>query len=154
MSARVGSGRIILHHRGAFYRLSRLLFFSTRFNGGCSGHSSLLPPPVHNPVEQVTQHPGTAVVIPFPAQRQAGVARVTRGIQASTGTDGLRRVTQNPSSSSLQDKQLKQDVPEFAPGDTVVVQVKVTEGDRERLQAYEGIVVTPHMAGVWARRPA
>ncbi len=48
-------------------------------------------------------------VIPFPAQRQAGVARVTRGIQAGTGTDGLRRVTQSPSSSSLQDKQLKQD---------------------------------------------
>jgi len=49
-------------------------------------------------------------VIPFPAQRQAGVARVTRGIQAGTGTDGLRRVTQTPAPSSLQDKQLKQDV--------------------------------------------
>ena len=29
----------------------------------------------------------------------------------------------------------------FRPGDTVVVQVRVTEGDRERLQAYEGIVI-------------
>ncbi|HUR91919.1 MAG TPA: cell division protein FtsZ [Gemmatimonadaceae bacterium] len=48
-------------------------------------------------------------VIPFPAQRQAGVARVTRGIQAGTGTDGLRRVTQSPSGSSLPDKQHKQD---------------------------------------------
>jgi large subunit ribosomal protein L19 len=32
-------------------------------------------------------------------------------------------------------------VPEFAPGDTVVVQVKVKEGSRERLQAYEGVVI-------------
>jgi large subunit ribosomal protein L19 len=31
--------------------------------------------------------------------------------------------------------------PEFAPGDTVVVQVKVVEGDRERVQAYEGVVI-------------
>ena len=32
-------------------------------------------------------------------------------------------------------------IPEFAPGDTVVVQVKVKEGNRERLQAYEGVVI-------------
>ena len=32
-------------------------------------------------------------------------------------------------------------LPEFGPGDTVVVQVKVKEGDRERVQAYEGVVI-------------
>jgi large subunit ribosomal protein L19 len=32
-------------------------------------------------------------------------------------------------------------VPEFKPGDTIIVNVKVTEGDRERVQAYEGIVI-------------
>ena len=31
--------------------------------------------------------------------------------------------------------------PDFKPGDTIVVQVKVTEGDRERVQAYEGVVI-------------
>ncbi|EJE03605.1 50S ribosomal protein L19, partial [Staphylococcus epidermidis] len=36
---------------------------------------------------------------------------------------------------------LRTDLPEFAPGDTVVVQVKVKEGDRERLQAFEGVVI-------------
>lgn len=41
----------------------------------------------------------------------------------------------------LENEQLKKDVPDFAPGDTVVVQVKVTEGNRERLQAYEGVVI-------------
>ena len=37
--------------------------------------------------------------------------------------------------------QMKQDIPEFSPGDTVVVQVRVKEGTRERLQAYEGVVI-------------
>jgi large subunit ribosomal protein L19 len=43
---------------------------------------------------------------------------------------------------------MKKDVPEFAPGDTVVVQVRVTEGDRERLQAYEGIVIARRNRGL------
>jgi large subunit ribosomal protein L19 len=38
-------------------------------------------------------------------------------------------------------------VPEFAPGDTVVVQVKVKEGNRERLQAYEGVVIAKRNRG-------
>ena len=42
---------------------------------------------------------------------------------------------------ALEDEQLKTDIPEFAPGDTVVVQVKVREGNRERLQAFEGVVI-------------
>ena len=36
---------------------------------------------------------------------------------------------------------LKPDVPEFGPGDTLVVQVRVVEGSRERLQAFEGVVI-------------
>ena len=39
-------------------------------------------------------------------------------------------------------------VPEFAPGDTVVVQVKVKEGSRERLQAYEGVVIAKRNRGL------
>jgi large subunit ribosomal protein L19 len=39
-------------------------------------------------------------------------------------------------------------VPEFAPGDTVVVQVKVKEGARERLQAYEGVVIAKRNRGL------
>jgi large subunit ribosomal protein L19 len=38
-------------------------------------------------------------------------------------------------------------VPSFAPGDTVVVQVKVKEGNRERLQAYEGVVIAKRNRG-------
>src|SRR5690606_16383380 len=48
----------------------------------------------------------------------------------------------------LEIEQLKQDVPDFAPGDTVVVQVKVTEVNRERLQAYEGVVIAKRNRGL------
>ena len=37
--------------------------------------------------------------------------------------------------------QMDKELPEFGPGDSVVVQVKIKEGDRERLQAYEGVVI-------------
>jgi large subunit ribosomal protein L19 len=39
-------------------------------------------------------------------------------------------------------------IPTFAPGDTVVVQVKVKEGTRERLQAYEGVVIAKRNRGL------
>jgi len=41
----------------------------------------------------------------------------------------------------LEQEQMSKEIPEFAPGDTVIVQVKVKEGDRERLQAFEGVVI-------------
>jgi large subunit ribosomal protein L19 len=44
--------------------------------------------------------------------------------------------------------QLKKDIPDFSPGDTVVVQVRVKEGDRERLQAYEGVVMAKKNRGL------
>ncbi len=47
----------------------------------------------------------------------------------------------HPLIQAIEQRQLKQNLPSFAPGDTVVVQVKVKEGDRERLQAYEGVVI-------------
>lgn len=48
----------------------------------------------------------------------------------------------------LEKEQLKQDVPSFGPGDTVVVQVRVKEGERERLQAYEGVVIAKRNRGL------
>lgn len=42
----------------------------------------------------------------------------------------------------LEAEQLKSEFPEFSSGDTVVVQVRVKEGDRERLQAFEGVVIS------------
>lgn len=48
----------------------------------------------------------------------------------------------------LEAEQLKSDVPEFGPGDTVEVQVKVVEGNRERLQAFAGIVIAKRNRGL------
>jgi large subunit ribosomal protein L19 len=48
----------------------------------------------------------------------------------------------------LEAEQLTKDIPEFAPGDTVVVQVKVKEGNRERLQAFEGVVIAKRNRGL------
>lgn len=47
----------------------------------------------------------------------------------------------NPIITALEKEQMQKEVPAFAPGDTVVVQVKVKEGNRERLQAFEGVVI-------------
>ncbi|MCK7595668.1 50S ribosomal protein L19 [Microbulbifer sp. CAU 1566] len=48
----------------------------------------------------------------------------------------------------LENEQLKAEMPEFAPGDTIVVQVKVKEGNRERLQAFEGVVIGKRNRGL------
>ena len=48
----------------------------------------------------------------------------------------------------LEQEQLKTDIPEFRPGDTVRVQIKVTEGTRERLQAFEGVVIAKKNRGI------
>ncbi len=48
----------------------------------------------------------------------------------------------------LEKEQMTRDVPEFSPGDTVVVQVKVKEGNRERLQAFEGVVIAKRNRGL------
>ena len=48
----------------------------------------------------------------------------------------------------LEAEQLKSDIPEFAPGDTVVVDVRVKEGNRERLQAFEGVVIAVRNCGL------
>lgn len=50
--------------------------------------------------------------------------------------------------SQLEAEQMAKELPDFAPGDTVVVQVKVKEGSRERLQAFEGVVLGKRNRGV------
>ncbi|MFU8798057.1 MAG: 50S ribosomal protein L19 [Gammaproteobacteria bacterium] len=48
----------------------------------------------------------------------------------------------------IETEQLKKDIPAFRTGDTVVVQVRVKEGTRERLQAFEGIVIATRTRGL------
>ncbi len=49
---------------------------------------------------------------------------------------------------AIEQEQMGKEIPEFGPGDTVVVQVKVKEGNRERLQAFEGVVIAKRNRGL------
>jgi large subunit ribosomal protein L19 len=48
----------------------------------------------------------------------------------------------------IEAEQIKRELPEFSPGDTVVVNVKVTEGNRERVQAFEGVCIAKRSRGL------
>ena len=48
----------------------------------------------------------------------------------------------------IESEQMNREVPKFSPGDTVVVKVKVKEGTRERLQAFEGVVIAKRNRGL------
>ncbi|MEK1904992.1 MAG: 50S ribosomal protein L19 [Pseudomonas sp.] len=48
----------------------------------------------------------------------------------------------------IEAEQMTKEIPTFAPGDTIVVQVKVKEGDRQRLQAFEGVVIAKRNRGL------
>jgi large subunit ribosomal protein L19 len=49
---------------------------------------------------------------------------------------------------AIENEQMGKEIPKFAPGDTVIVQVKVKEGSRERLQAFEGVVIAMRNRGL------
>jgi len=49
---------------------------------------------------------------------------------------------------AIEQEQMSKEIPEFSPGDTVIVQVKVREGTRERLQAFEGVVIAKRNRGL------
>ena len=49
---------------------------------------------------------------------------------------------------AIEKEQMDKDIPDFGPGDTVIVQVKVKEGNRERLQAFEGVVIGKRNRGL------
>ncbi len=48
----------------------------------------------------------------------------------------------------LEAEQMNKEIPDFGPGDTVVVKVRVREGNRERLQAFEGVVIAKRNRGL------
>ena len=56
--------------------------------------------------------------------------------------------SKHPLVQAVENSQLKTNIPTFSSGDTVVVQVRVKEGDRERLQAFEGVVIAIRNRGL------
>ena len=57
-------------------------------------------------------------------------------------------MSSNPIIDELEKEQLRKDIPEFFPGDTVRVEVRVVEGDKSRLQAFEGVVIAKRNRGL------
>lgn len=54
----------------------------------------------------------------------------------------------NQTVETIETRQLRNDIPDFQPGDTVRVHVRIKEGDKERLQAFEGVVIARKHSGV------
>jgi large subunit ribosomal protein L19 len=65
-----------------------------------------------------------------------GVAARITSVSRSFGMSGRNLIIQE-----IERAQMKSGLPDFRPGDTVVVQVRVSEGGRERMQAFEGVVI-------------
>lgn len=58
-----------------------------------------------------------------------------------TLTSGVNGMNKNKIIQEIEKDQMSKELPDFGPGDTITVQVKIKEGDRERLQAFEGVVI-------------
>ena len=54
----------------------------------------------------------------------------------------------NKAVEAVEEAQLREDIPEFGAGDTIVVDVRVREGNRERIQAFEGVVIAKRNRGL------
>jgi large subunit ribosomal protein L19 len=57
-------------------------------------------------------------------------------------------IAMNQVVQTVEDRQLRNDIPAFQPGDTVRVHVRIKEGDKERIQAFEGVVIARKHSGV------
>ena len=60
----------------------------------------------------------------------------------------LRLETEMNIIEQIEKEQLRDDIPEFSPGDTIAVQVRIREGERERLQIFEGVVIAKKNRGL------
>ena len=94
--------------------------------------------------EAVAEEPVVEEVAEEPAEE------ISEELAAETQSNPIKIDEQSPAEiiKTFESKQLKDDIPSFRPGDTVVVSVKVREGDRTRLQAFEGVVMNIKNAGL------
>lgn len=69
-------------------------------------------------------------------------------IDIGAESPGRKERAMNKIIDEINKEQMQRELPEFSPGDTVVVNVKVKEGNRERLQAFEGVVIAVRKRGL------
>ena len=102
--------------------------------------------------EVVAEEAATEEVVAEEAATEEAVAEeaATEEAVAEEAAPIISTVERSPAQivSDFEKKQIKTDLPSFRPGDTVVVSVKVKEGDRTRLQAFEGVVMGVKQGGL------
>jgi large subunit ribosomal protein L19 len=103
---------------------------------------------VNSSEETVTEETVTEEVVAEEAPAEEVVAEEAE--EAEETAPVISTVERSPAQivSDFEKKQIKTDLPSFRPGDTVVVSVKVKEGDRTRLQAFEGVVMGVKQGGL------
>ena len=98
------------------------------------------------PAEEAATAEEETPVEETPAEESATAEEETPAEEALSVS--LEEKTPSQIINEFESKQMKTDLPEFRPGDTVVVSVKVREGERTRLQAFEGVVMGVKKAGL------
>src|SRR6056300_1030120 len=101
------------------------------------------------PAEEVVAEEAPAEeVVAEEAPAEEVVAEEAPAEEVNTPSVSLKERTPAQIVNDFETKQLKTDIPPFRPGDTIVVSVKVKEGDRTRLQAFEGVVMGVKKGGL------
>ncbi len=101
------------------------------------------------PAEEVVAEEAPAEeVVAEEAPAEEVVAEESPAEEVNTPSVSLKERTPAQIVNDFETKQLKTDIPSFRPGDTIVVSVKVKEGDRTRLQAFEGVVMGVKKGGL------
>jgi large subunit ribosomal protein L19 len=106
--------------------------------------------PVEEAAEEVAEEVAEEAPVEEAAEEAAEEAVVEEAVEEKE-TEIKISVDEKTSAQIISDfetKQLKTDLPEFRPGDTIVVSVKVREGERTRLQAFEGVVMGVKKGGL------
>ena len=88
-----------------------------------------------------------------PVEEEAAPVEEETALEEEESSEQEKQISLNEKSSSqiissFESQQMKTDIPDFRPGDTLVVSVKVKEGERTRLQAFEGVVMGVKKAGL------
>ena len=110
--------------------------------------------PVESPVEEeAAPAEEEAPVEEAPVDEEASPVEEETAPEEEESSEQEKQISLNEKSpsqiiSSFESQQMKTDIPDFRPGDTLVVSVKVKEGERTRLQAFEGVVMGVKKAGL------
>ena len=104
-------------------------------------------------VEEVAPAEEEAPVEETPVEEEAAPVEEETAPEEEESSEQEKQISLNEKSpsqiiSSFESQQMKTDIPDFRPGDTLVVSVKVKEGERTRLQAFEGVVMGVKKAGL------